>query len=90
MEVHPGASSPALARDRRTVLASIYRHRGPSTARAIADRTGLSTLVVIPALEDLVAEGLVSRRAWDPDERSRPVWSYQLTPQGRRTYQSQL
>lgn len=72
------------------VLASLYRQATASSALDIARRTRLSTLVVIPALTRLVDDGLAARRIVDDGSSARRTWSYVLTVQGRRTYQSRM
>ena len=49
---------------------------------AIAQSTGLSTLVVVPALDHLCDRGVVARVAHPMGRRS---WVYRLTAVGRRS-----
>ena len=58
---------------------------GQASALAVARATGLSTLVVIPALEHLGERGLVARSVCRGRGRG---WVYQLTADGRRAAHS--
>ncbi len=55
---------------------------GGVSVLAVAHATGLSTLVVVPALAHLCERGLVARSAHASDGRT---WVYHLTAAGQRT-----
>lgn len=82
MTVDEGPSDDVAAAEEAAVLAYLVRQREPGTALGIARSTGLSTLVVVPALERLSAAGAVARQVDVGGDRPRLV--YQLTPLGRR------
>lgn len=54
-----------------------------STVRDLVDRTALSSLILIPALDRLVADGHVHRVAGTGTDGHR-FWTYRLTARRRR------
>lgn len=64
------------------VFSGVAEAPGGVSALGVAQATGLSTLVVVPALEHLCERGLVARSVHPSDRRT---WVYHLTAMGQRT-----
>ncbi len=62
----------------------LSRRKARCTVLEIAHATSLSTLVVVPALDHLLAVGTVARHVETTDGRARSA--YQLTATGRRLH----
>ena len=67
------------------VLVSVLgAHRRGLTSLQLARDSGLSTLVVVPALTDLIRRGLVLRSDFADHGAKDCDWTYRLAAQGRR------
>lgn len=65
----------------RAVFSAVAHAEQEVSVLVVAQTTGLSSLVVVPALDHLCDRGLVARRAHPMGGRS---WVYRLTAQGLR------
>lgn len=77
------ASEPVSLRPHevKAVFTSLVGERREASALSVARSTGLSTLVVVPALEHLCERGMVVRSERQTGSRG---WVYQVTAAGRR------
>ena len=78
----PITGSQVADSELRAVLHFLRRATSASTVLEIARGTHLSTLVVVPALEELTSGGLAQSQARTIGTAR--AWTYQLTARGRR------
>jgi predicted ArsR family transcriptional regulator len=77
--------SQTLSPNQDKILYQIKR-LGPQTAKALADRVGVTTMGIRQHLGQLEADGLVSAQEPQPQNRGRPVKSWKLTEAGHQRF----